>query len=129
MSRASKRYNCIAWAAGNDTRWWWPDAMGVGYWPPNVPRADTFAQFVRLYSGFGYTLCFDGALERGFEKVALYGKGPKGSEIPTHAALQLENGEWTSKLGPFEDIKHTTPGDVEGPTYGRVVCFLRRPRP
>jgi hypothetical protein len=40
--------------------------------------------------------------------------------IPTHAALQLESGDWTSKLGDFEDISHSTIEAVSGPVYGRV---------
>ena len=102
--------------------------MGVGYWPPNVNRADTFEAFVRACDSLGYTICLDGSLEAGTEKLALYGKGPQGSETLTHAALQLESGEWTSKLGDFEDITHATPADVQGPAYGRVVCYLARSR-
>jgi hypothetical protein len=81
------------------------------------------------YETLGYTLCFDGALQDGIEKIALYGKGAVGSEVPTHAALQLESGKWTSKLGPFEDVHHDTPDDAMGPVYGRVLCFMSRPRP
>ena len=128
QSRATRRYNCIAWAAANNTRQWWPDPMGIGYWPPNVTRADTTEAFLSAYKALGYTLCFDGTLEAGIEKIALYGNGPAGQEIPTHAALQLEGGAWTSKLGDFEDIIHTTPADAEGPIYGRVICYLARPR-
>ena len=83
---------------------------------------------MQTYATLGYTLYFDGTLEPGIEKIALYGKGPHGSELPTHAALQLETGKWTSKLGVFEDIQHDTSADVHGPTYGRVICYLGRPR-
>jgi hypothetical protein len=102
--------------------------MGVGYWPANIDRAETTEVFLRAYGTLGYTLCFDGTLEPGIEKIALYAKGPEGSEVPTHAALQLETGEWTSKLGDFEDITHGTTAAVECPTYGRVICYLARPR-
>ena len=125
----TRRYNCIAWAAGNSTRKWWPDPMGVGYWPAGVNRADTTEAFLRAYGSLGYVLCFDGTLETGLEKIALCGKGPAGSEVPTHAALQLETGEWTSKLGDFEDITHATTHDVESHLYGRVICYLARRRP
>jgi hypothetical protein len=103
--------------------------MGIGYWPDGAARTVEIGAFVEAYRGFGYTLCFDGVLENGVEKVALYGKDEAGTEIPTHAALQLETGKWTSKIGPFEDIEHETAADVEGPVYGRVVCYLARPRP
>lgn len=45
---------------------------------------------------------------------------------PTHAARQLENGKWTSKLGQLEDIEHELDGLV-GDKYGIVVTILRRP--
>jgi hypothetical protein len=128
MSKASRRYNCIAWAARNELRNWWPDPMGVGYWPPNIPRQVTVEAFMRAYETLGYGLCFDGSLEKGLEKIAIFGKGPKGEELPTHAALQLESGEWTSKLGPFEDVRHKTVDAVNGPTYGKVICYMSRPR-
>lgn len=64
----------------------------------------------------------------GLEKVALFGKEQGGTVIPTHAALQLETGEWTSRLGHCEDVRHAKVEDVCGPLYGSVVCFLSRPR-
>lgn len=127
-SAASRRYNCLAWAAGEDFRVWWPDPLGVGYWPPDVARLVTTPAFMAAYGTLGFTLCFDGTLEPGIEKVALYGKGPRGAETPTHAALQLASGEWTSKLGSFEDVRHITTSAVEGPVYGVVICYLGRPR-
>ena len=128
-SPATRRYNCIAWAAKDTLRWWWPDLMSVGYWPPNVERSVTTETFLRAYGTLGFSLCFDGGLEIGIEKIALYGKGPSGAEVPTHAALQLESGQWSSKLGPFEDISHTAPEAVSGPIYGTVIFYLARRRP
>lgn len=127
-SAASRQYNCLAWAAGEDFRNWWPDTLDIGYWPPNVDRSVTTPAFMAAYGTLGFTLCFDSALEPGIEKLALYGKGPPGAELPTHAALQLESGQWTSKLGPFEDICHSTAEAVGGPVYGIVICYLGRPR-
>jgi hypothetical protein len=128
-SPASRRYNCIAWAAQDTLRWWWPDPMGIGYWPQGINRVVTTESFLRAYGTLGFSLCFDGTLAAGIEKVAIYGKGPAGTEVPTHAALQLENGQWTSKIGPFEDISHETSALVNGPVYGAVICHLARRRP
>jgi hypothetical protein len=127
---ASRQYNCIAWAAGNDTHWWWPDPMGVGRWPANVPRVVTMDAFVKAYETLGYQLCYDNSLEVGLEKVAIFGKTnpADGSVFPTHAALQLESGEWTSKLGPLEDVRHKTVEAADGPLYGRAHYYLSRPR-
>ncbi len=38
-SPATPRYNCIAWAAGNDDTWWWPPGGFNGYyWAPDVGK-------------------------------------------------------------------------------------------
>jgi len=46
--------------------------------------------------------------------------------VPTHAARQLENGRWTSKLGELEDIEHDLHHLASG-AYGAVVQILKRP--
>lgn len=125
-SMPTPRYNCIAWAASNDTRWWWP--TGRYYWPPNVTREESIEAFIRAYATVGYTRCDDGSLEPEFEKVAIYARSEAGVLTPTHAARQLPTGRWTSKLGPLEDIDHANPECVCGPVYGNVAVFLKRPR-
>lgn len=119
-SQHTPEYNCIAWAAGDDDRWWWPSPES--YWPPGVPEEATLECFVLAFATRGYEPCADGALEPGVEKVALYADE---AGVPTHAARQLPTGRWTSKLGTEVDIEHTLPG-LEGPVYGKVAAFLRR---
>jgi len=121
-------YNCIAWAAKNNSRWWWPDPLGIGYWPL-AERTATVDCFVKLFESLGYSICLNASREEGIEKVAIFGhKAPDRQATPTHAALQLSNGEWTSKLGPFEDVVHPDLYAVDGPVYGRPLVFMSRPR-
>lgn len=114
-------YNCIAWSAGDTRRWWQP---GV-YWP--VPsRSDDYGAGVleHLFHSLGFTDCAAvTSTEAGFEKVALYDNGL----FYTHAARQLPNGKWTSKLGKEEDIEHDTPDDVAGGIYGELRKIMKRP--
>jgi len=120
-------YNCIAWAAGQQNKWWWPvvpSGCPPYFWPPGVPRVRTLQAFVEAYATLGYGPCSDGNLEPGFEKVALYADAGG----PTHAARQLSTGQWTSKLGPYVDIEHALVG-LNGGEYGDIACFLRRPQP
>src|SRR6266849_7324533 len=132
-SPVKNSYNCIAWAAtGSDSDWWWPIPLGfwppVSYWPPGVPREVTIAAFLQAFGTVGYVQCKDGKLEAGFEKIALYAnRMPWGEIVPTHAARQLPDGKWTSKLGTLEDIEHKKPADVNGPIYGGVVHYMQRP--
>jgi hypothetical protein len=121
-SPATFVYNCIAWAAGVTDDWWWPDPMGVSTWPASARREETVAAFVEAFQSLGYIPCADDALEAGLEKVALYAL----AGVPKHAARQLPNGRWTSKLGELEDVEHTLEGLV-GTWYGQVVQFLKRP--
>lgn len=128
-SPSDRRYNCIAWAAGNNSRWWWPDPLNIGSWPRGIPRQHTIAAFVQAYGTLGYGPCNDGSYEAGVEKVALYAIGDASGRLsPTHAALQQADGTWTSKLGPCEDVTHFTLDCLHGPMYGSVVCFLKRNR-
>ena len=120
------RYNCIAWAAESDVKWWWPPTgpTSRSYWPPGALREVTLAAFVSAFEVLGYEMCHDGSLEEGYQKIALFASQ---SGQPTHAARQLSDGSWTSKLGALEDIVHTTVDDVNGATYGAPVQFMRRP--
>ncbi len=118
-------YNCIAWAAGEDHRWWQPNAPAfLGYyWPPGAPSGMEFDCLIGAFRTLGYSTCDNGSLEPGFEKVALYAK-PDGKW--SHAARQLPSGKWTSKLGKLEDIQHDDPDVIAGSTYGAVSCYMSR---
>lgn len=122
-------YNCIAWAAGDNTRWWWPvPRRGINYWPKGIQREETLDAFIAAFETLGYASCADGSLQDGVEKVALFAKKVGTAVVPTHAALQLESGGWTSKIGSFEDVHHATADAVRGPVYGEIVQFLSRQR-
>jgi hypothetical protein len=123
-SPATSRYNCIAWAVGATDAWWWPSPFAVHYWPEGVPREETLEAFVQAAATRGFVPAEDALLEPGFEKLAFYARDGK----PTHAARQLSDGSWTSKLGKHVDISHTLRG-VEGPVYGQVVGFMKRSLP
>jgi hypothetical protein len=122
-SQATRNYNCIAWAAGDTNRWWWPDAGKQYHWPEGIPRDNTVDAFIAAYTQLGYEVADSQELEEGLEKVAIYTK----DKLPTHAARQLPSGMWTSKLGREEDIEHTLRGLTES-VYGEVAVILCRPR-
>jgi hypothetical protein len=124
-SPASRDYNCVAWAAGDTARWWWPDPDAdddASFWPPGVPREETVDAFVAAFATLGYAPCSGEDLEPGFSKVALFAEGG----VPMHAARQLPGGRWTSKLGNREDVEHDL-NAVSGEAYGTVVMVLKRP--
>jgi hypothetical protein len=123
-SAATRSYNCLAWAAAETNRRWEPDGMNINYWPEAVPREVTVEAFIAAYRTIGYEPCRTPELELGFEKIALYTDADR---IPTHAARQLRNGNWTSKLGDHEDIEHPDLECLHGPCYGEIFTFMKRP--
>jgi hypothetical protein len=110
-------YNCIAWAANDNKRWWWPSVYS--YWPSTVDKKESIDAFGAVFETLGYTQKSSSEFEKGKEKVALFALAGK----PTHAARQLPDGSWTSKCGKNVDISHDLT-DVEGPVYGQVVLIL-----
>lgn len=112
-------YNCIAWAMNDAVRWWEPGL----FWPRDIePGEFGITVLVALFRDHGFVDCDGPDWEPGFEKVALYGN----NLFYTHAARQLSNGKWTSKLGKWEDIEHDSPEDVAGGIYGEVLQFMKR---
>ena len=121
-SSATVDYNCIAWAAEDIERWWQPGA----FWPiADWPKSDCgLGALEHAMMSLGYANCgLDTSLEPGFTKVAIYGWG----STYTHAARQLPNGKWTSKLGKGEDIEHDSPDDVTGGLYGELAEIMKKP--
>lgn len=139
-------YNCIAWAAHDNHRWWWPEPDA--FWPSWARRQPTVACFAQAFRRLGYRKCSNSRREFGYEKVALYAMHNSGVPVPAtlavdhfddwepkHMARQLPDGTWTSKAGGSEDLTHFTLDAVEcfGPTfkhgavqYGSPIFFMKR---
>ena len=122
-SPATIEYNCIAWAAGDDEAWWWPDPFNQYFWPSGAPREETIDAFVKAFESLGYFACPDENYETGYEKIAIYAKS---DGKPTHAARQVDSQKWTSKLGQSEDIEHDI-NSISGNIYGSPVIYMKRP--
>jgi len=116
-------YNCIAYAANYDSKLWWPGVPICKYshWPKGTPNKPTLEAFVIAYKSIGFAPCGeDSSLEDQFEKVVIYSI----TDEVKHAARQLKNGIWVSKLGEAEDIEHDLDA-LDGPFYGNRVLFLK----
>ena len=114
-------YNCIAFAADVQDEWWEPDAQGNWAWPI-AKREFTLECYAEAYRSKGYEDCDNKDVEAGYEKIAIYTL----NNIPTHAAKQLPDGRWKSKLGQREDIEHNTTEALENPQYGAAQKFMKR---
>jgi hypothetical protein len=118
---ASEEYNCFAWAADDTTKRWEPHSDW--YWPKGVPEELTLEAFIQAYASIGYRTCRSARVEKRYEKIAIYSNDGE----PSHAARQLPNGRWTSKLGDHERIEHDFAA-LEGDEYGRIVQLMKRKR-
>jgi hypothetical protein len=78
------RYNCLAWAADDTERWWWPDEDS--HWAEGAVREETIAAFVAAYGELGFVSCDGPVLELGYEKIVVYAS-PDGT--PAYVARQL----------------------------------------
>ena len=126
-SSETKRYNCIAWAAGDCTRWWQPSNNPKYYWPSKAPKELTLESFQAAFETLGYERCEKEEAEPEIEKVAIF---VDDDGLPSHAARQLQSGNWTSKLGSWEDIEHQYLEDLTGTgsLYGNVGIIMCRHR-
>jgi hypothetical protein len=89
---------------------------------------ETVTAFEAAFALLGYSRCESGGREAGVEKIAIYTLNGK----PTHAARQLQDGFWASKLGREEDVEHSTPERLVSypgcSIYGKVEMFMQRRR-
>ena len=121
-SKRTANYNCIAWACGDDTKWYWPE--NNYFWPDDIPFNTKLDSFILLFEKIGYKQCNNEDLEEEFEKIAIY---TDTNNEPQHAARQLISGLWTSKLGTNIDVSHTILAMADG-LYGNVAVFMKRKR-
>src|ERR1035437_4091093 len=98
------RYNCIAWAYGDNSKGYWPENKPRYFWPDGIPTEENLQAFISLFEGIGYETCENDDLDEGYTKIAIYCDA---NGNPKHAARQLDNGLWTSKLGDHFDVTHS----------------------
>lgn len=126
-SRWTIKYNCIAFAAKDETQPWWPVPPGASpryyYWPPGLPLEENVRSFLAAFATLGFEQCQTSGHEFGYEKVALY---VDAYDSPKHMARELGDGIWYSKLGDYQDIRHHALDGVENAVYGQAKYFMRK---
>jgi hypothetical protein len=124
-SPASDFPNCVGWALRSDLNFEprLSNFIGGYYWPDGIRRDDSVEAWIELFELHGYRRCDSADLEEGIEKIAIYSDS-NGEAL--HVARQLSSGEWTSKIGKLEDIRHRALDDLAGRDYGHVSVLMRR---
>lgn len=105
-SDPDEAYNCFAYAAGVVDEWWDP----LGKWPGGNPERRCRRDARHGLRGAWLHGMPRRKPERGFDKIAIY--AIEGSF--QHAAKLLDDGRWSSKLGPDGDIAHRDLAALEG---------------
>jgi hypothetical protein len=125
-SPKKKVYNCVAWAIGitnlHIDMLYFRDVYDLD---PNTLDHSAKGYAACLSEFYGFEICDTIEYEPGFDKIALYEDGKGDFQ---HAARQLSNGKWTSKMGTYEDIEHDTLEAVSGAYYGKPVLYMKRPK-
>ena len=129
--KPSIAYNCIALTLGIYNFCVWPTYSGIVtnpnnnqrvFWPKELPLDDSLENFIKMYNMFDYVECNnDLYYEDGYTKIAIYAI----NNVVTHAALQLTENKWASKIGYSFGITHQLKS-LEGEKYGKVVKFMKR---
>ncbi len=119
-----KTYNCVAWAVGDTTHFWYDAKIKGYYWPPGARSADTIDGWKDVFEIHSYSVCVSREFESDFEKIAIY---VNADGEPEHVARQTGEGKWSSKLGRGCDIEHESLDVLEGAEYGKVEVVMRRP--
>src|SRR5262245_58321372 len=71
-SSASGRYNCIAWAVGDETKWWEPSTDPRHHWPTDIPKDPSLGTITSLLKKYRFLTCASMQLSPRTEKVAIY---------------------------------------------------------
>jgi len=119
-SKVTGDYNCFAWAAGESDSWWGHNQFADEFWPEGVKQEMSIRAFVEAFQTRDFKVCEDESLEVGFEKIAIYAND---SGIPQHAARQIANGLWTSKIGLWEDVQHQYVVNLVSHFRGQIVDY------
>ena len=122
-SDADSSYNCVAWAVGDTSRFWYDARIKGYYWPPGVGSADTLDGWKRLFEIHGYSETESSDFDPLYEKIAIY---VDTEGLPNHVARQTDSRAWTSKLGKDYDIEHATLDALECPEYGKARVIMQR---
>lgn len=121
-SPQNDKYNCIAWAANDTSKKWWPDASCIYYWPNIAPRNNSLPAFLAAFQTIGYKHITNSDLELYNDVIAFM--ADTNNRI-THAIRRINRDLWTSKLGDEWDIEHELHA-IDGPIYGKICAFMGR---
>lgn len=92
-------YNCIAYAFGDLTEWWWPTGLALGghdangmYWPIASDNRTKMQAFLDWFQHDGWTQTPSDVFVPQMRRVARYARQGQ----PTHAARQIGPDLWSS---------------------------------
>lgn len=126
IGHKTRNYNCIAFAFGDQTRWWWPD--GSHFWPKDCLDPDESESFEKLFRKVGAKITPIDRVDKiahdpKYVTLAIY--ADEDGAI-NHLAVLNEDNTWTSKLGANYLIEHEYDALTQG-SYGDIVAIAKIP--
>ena|ERR1035438_274850 len=110
-------YNCVAYI--NDIK----DEY-VQFYDEATRTYDTsLKRYISYFEEFGFRVTENSDLQEGITKIAI--SYDENKEF-RHVCKQLPAGEWTSKLGDWEDITHINPNVLLGNLYANELIFMEK---
>ena len=118
-------YNCVAQSLGVTSFKIDHYIGGTCRWIQSVSRDGSLESYVNFYEILGFEICDSASCEQGLKKLAIYSREYEGTEIFTHAALQVGPNTWRSKLGDLAEIEHKCLRCLESADYGKVTTYMK----
>lgn len=126
--QSDDRYNCIAFAIGNDRLWIWPSGKKGQYWPEGIQRDESVEAFSAMFEYFGFQPCAMTDFRGDIHQIVIYANEVKGVLRVTHAAKRIDDLWWHSKLGRQLAVYHHL-NALDGPDdYGLPYAFMAKPK-
>src|ERR1035437_2064766 len=116
-SGQTDEYNCVAWATELTADWVQFIYDEIGNYDNNVQK------YIKYFTELGFIKTENSQFVKDVQKIAIYANENKDF---VHVARQLNNGKWTSKLGEWEDIEHTTLEVLAGDSYGNPYIIMEK---
>ena len=90
------------------------------YWIDSIERSGSINNLIKVFEYFGFERS-DSSVEEGYKKIVIYGN----RGFASHAAIQLDDIWYQSKMGEYEICKHKLEA-IEGILYGYPKVWMKK---
>ena len=110
-------YNCVAWGLESKEDW-------IQFKDEEGNYDLRICTYLKYFEERGYSIITDLNVNETTSKVAIYFDNNTGDF--KHVSRQLDNGRWTSKIGDWEDLSHSSIEVLLGKSYGNDFVLMQK---